>query len=396
MRGSAGRRPPVEPELGLREVQRAPGTAVRRRADLADRRPGRQVRDRRPDQARRPDDRRRRHGHAGSDDPVAAHPRRRQRGADPVAGHAADRRARGHHHQRGELRGRPGRSRGRHGVHRGGGVLPVRLPRLGLLRHRGRRPRHAVRGHPDGHVPGLPAAQHASGADLHGRLRVDADRPGAGGRRHLDHGSGGPGRDEPVLRFGARDRPPDGAGLHPAADAADDHRRARRRPGAGDRAPHLAGPVAVRRGPRAPAPPAAGDRPLAQPRGADHVLLVGADRLRGAGVLGELRVDVDRAGCGVPQRGGPGAPAAAALHAAGAGLGAALRAAPVPPPRGHRYGSGGVVGGRGGRGGRDGGGRRGAGERGAGPGHGRGVRRQRSDRYRHPWAFSRSFLRLSR
>ncbi len=35
-------------------------------------------------------------------------------------------------------------------------------------------------------------------------------------------------------------------------------------------------------GPGAPAPPAAGDRPLAQPRGADHVLLLGADRVRRA------------------------------------------------------------------------------------------------------------------
>ena len=76
------------------------------------------------------------------------------------------------------------------------------------------------------------------------------------------------------------DRARDGAGLHPAAAAADDHRGAGRRPGAGDRAAHLEGPVAVRRRPRPSAPPAAGDRPLAQPGRADHVLLVGADRLR--------------------------------------------------------------------------------------------------------------------
>ena len=55
------------------------------------------------------------------------------------------------------------------------------------------------------------------------------------------------------------------------------------------------GPVAVRGRPRAPAPPAAGDRPLAQPGRADHVLLVGADRLRRGRVLGALGVDVDRA-----------------------------------------------------------------------------------------------------
>ena len=36
------------------------------------------------------------------------------------------------------------------------------------LRDRGGRPRNAVHRDPDGHVPRLPAAQHASGADLHG------------------------------------------------------------------------------------------------------------------------------------------------------------------------------------------------------------------------------------
>lgn len=65
------------------------------------------------------------------------------------------------------------------GVHRGRRVLPVRLPDLVLVRHRGRGPGDAVRGGPDGYVPGLSAAQHASGADLHGRLRLDAHRAGA-------------------------------------------------------------------------------------------------------------------------------------------------------------------------------------------------------------------------
>ena len=89
----------------------------------------------------------------------------------------------------------------------------------------------------------------------------------------------------------------DGAGLHPAAAAADDHRDPGRRPGAGDRAAHLERPVAVRRRPRPSAPPAAGDRPLAQPGRADHVLLVGADRLRRGRLLGATRVQpVDRAG----------------------------------------------------------------------------------------------------
>ena len=48
-------------------------------------------------------------------------------------------------------------------------------------------PADAVRRDPDGHVPRLPAAQHAPRPHLHGRLRVDAHRPGAGRRRDLHH-----------------------------------------------------------------------------------------------------------------------------------------------------------------------------------------------------------------
>ena len=55
------------------------------------------------------------------------------------------------------------------------------------------------------------------------------------------------------------------------------------------------GRVAVRGGQGASAPPAAGDRALAQPRGADHVLLVGADRLRRGRLLGAVVQPGDRA-----------------------------------------------------------------------------------------------------
>ena len=148
-----------------------------------------------------------------------------------------------------------------------------------------------------GHVPGLPAAQHAPGADLHGRLRLDADRPGARGSAR----SPSPARSTRALiidgdRFGPESGARPGAAVHAAAAAADHHRGAGGRPGAGDRAADLEGPFAVRRRPRPPAPPAAGDRALAQPGGADHVLLVGADRLRRGGVLGELLQPGDRAG----------------------------------------------------------------------------------------------------
>ena len=124
------------------------------------------------------------------------------------------------------------------------------------------------------------------------------------------------------------------AGLHPAAAAADDHRDPGRRPGARDRAPYLERTVAVRRRPRPSAPPAAGDRALAQPRGPDHVLLVGADRLRRRRVLRALGVDVDRAAHRRAERGGPGASAAAALHPARPALGGGLRAAALPAPQG--------------------------------------------------------------
>ena len=64
-------------------------------------------------------------------------------------------------------------------------------------------------------------------------------------------------------------------------DAAADHLadldpdRAVRRPGAGRRTPHPCRTLAVLAGQAAPAPPAAGDRPLAPPGRADHVAVGG-------------------------------------------------------------------------------------------------------------------------
>ena len=63
-----------------------------------------------------------------------------------------------------------------------------------------------------------------------------------------------------------------------AAAAGLDPDGAARRPGAGRRTPHPGRPLAVRPGQAAPAPPAAGDRPLPAPRGADHVAVGRADR----------------------------------------------------------------------------------------------------------------------
>lgn len=157
-------------------------------------------------------------------------------------------------------------------------------------------------------------------------------------RRDLHHGADRPRRDEPLLRFRAQHRPPDGSRVHPAAAAADDHRDPGRRPRARHRAAHLARTVAVRGGPRAPAPPPPGGRPLAQPRCADHVLLVGADLVRRSRLLGQLRGHVERAGHRGTQRGRSGAAPAAALHTACPALGGAPAAAALPcgagpPPR---------------------------------------------------------------
>lgn len=104
----------------------------------------------------------------------------------------------------------------------------------------------------------------------------------------------------------------------------------------------------------APPPPAAGARPLAQPGRVHHVLLVGADRLRHGGLLGELGERLGPAADRRPERDGPGAAADAALHAAGAQVGGAVRSAALPAAQDRRCGARGDGGGprRGGAGAR--------------------------------------------
>ena len=106
-----------------------------------------------------------------------------------------------------------------------------------------------------------------------------------------------------------------------------------------------------------------------------HVLLVGADRVRSRPLLRALGVDVDPAARRGVERGGPGAPAAAALQAARSALGRGVRTAPLPPTA-----SGRTPGGR----------RRPARVRGPGA-HTCPGRRQRGDRHRRPFAFFRSW-----
>ena len=109
----------------------------------------------------------------------------------------------------------------------------------------------------------VPAAQLPPGTALHGRLRLDADRARALGQRADP--------DRPVLRH--RDAGGNSlfvdraAGPAPGlpADGAD------RRPGACRRTPHARGPLAVRAGQAAPAPPSAGDRALPAAGGLHHV-----------------------------------------------------------------------------------------------------------------------------
>jgi UDP-GlcNAc:undecaprenyl-phosphate GlcNAc-1-phosphate transferase len=117
-----------------------------------------------------------------------------------------------------------------------------------------------------------------------------------------------------------------------------------------------------------------GQSPFAADRG-HHVLLVGADRVRRPGLLGELGVHVDRPRHRVPQRHRPRPAPAAALHAAHPEVGPGLRAAALPAP-GSRVGTGG-------------GHPAGAGRRGRGgaahSGGGRGGASQRRDRSRRPF-----------
>ena len=149
------------------------------RDDLRGRRGRRPDRARRPDQARRPDRRRGLPGAQRRAALVAEAPRRRPVRARPDPGRAADDAAGGQHDERGELRRRPRRPGRRRGADRRGRVLPVLLPARRRQRgdardHRG----HALRG-AGRRLRRLPATQLLPGPHLHGRLRLDAARPGA-------------------------------------------------------------------------------------------------------------------------------------------------------------------------------------------------------------------------
>ena len=147
----------------------------------------RPLRARRPDQARRPGARRRvphrlRH-------PVRLLPGPRRHPVLPgvLPGRPADRARGGRDRERRELRRRARRARRRGRRHRRARVLPLLLParhpQRGLARdHRRPAQRLAGRG-----VRGLPAAQLPPGPAVHGRQRVDADRPGALGQRAHAH-----------------------------------------------------------------------------------------------------------------------------------------------------------------------------------------------------------------
>ncbi len=95
--------------------------------------------------------------------------------------------------QRRELRRRPRRAGRRRRRHRRPGLLPLLLPAQRRQRgHPGHHRRAAV-GRAGRGVRGLPGAQLPPGAALHGRQRLDADRPGALGHRdHRHHASSAP------------------------------------------------------------------------------------------------------------------------------------------------------------------------------------------------------------
>ena len=156
-----------------------------RRADLPARRPGRQVRPRRPHQADRADRRRRGDGAARRAAVVRLPAGRRPRHHLPRAGRRrpADRAVHRADGQRAQLHRRPRRAGGGRLGHRRAGVLRLQLqPRPHRVRRRGERP-GAHHRRPRRRLPGLPAAQLQPGPDLHGRLRLDARRPHAVGRR---------------------------------------------------------------------------------------------------------------------------------------------------------------------------------------------------------------------
>ena len=173
----------------VRVLARPDGGAARRRSDRADRHARRPVRAGLAHQARRADDVR---GHPGAVRPAVDHlvgavgRQRRGRlaaGPRPEPGRHPDRAARRHDGQRDELRRRAGRARGRHRAHLRVRDLRVLAPPARPVRRRRRQlPARADRRDARRRVPRVPAAQLPAGQDLHGRLRLDADRPDDGRR----------------------------------------------------------------------------------------------------------------------------------------------------------------------------------------------------------------------
>ncbi|CAA9417057.1 MAG: Decaprenyl-phosphate N-acetylglucosaminephosphotransferase, partial [uncultured Quadrisphaera sp.] len=304
-RGLRRGQPDAVPRGAVHRDQRALGGAGRGGHRLPARGRRRPVEPRRDHQARRPGAGRRPDGLAGR---AAAHPahRRAHRGLQRAVPRA-HRAGRGGGDQRRELHRRARRARRGRDRHRGSGVLRLQLPaQPRRLARRLLQPRLADRRRAGRRVPGLPAAQRQPGAHLHGRLRLDAHRPDAGGV----HG----GRDRPGGPAGRLEGGP-GAGLPAGPPAAGGAAAAAGRPRARRGAPPRGRAVAVHRRPPAPAPPAA--RPGAQPppRRVGAVAVDGGGRLRG-GVTGVRR----------PARGPRGVGGRAGHRRAGGG-----RAAPPPP-----------------------------------------------------------------
>ena len=251
----------------------------RRRDDLRARGARRPLRARRADQARRPGAGRRA---SWSSTTCSTSPSSLPGGgtfiARPGPGGAAQRRRRRRDRQRGELRRRPrraGRRRGRASARSAFFVFAYQLAdandeSLAITAA-------LLCAALAGACVGLPAAQLLPGPDLHGRLRLDADRPGAGRLgAHADR----PVRAVDMTRAPAARRP---ACCRRCCRSSCRSRscRAVRRPGARGRPAHPGRAVAVRARQAAPAPPAAGDRPLPPPRGADHVAVGRPDRASG-------------------------------------------------------------------------------------------------------------------
>ena len=184
--GVRGRRaaglPAARADPRLRLLVGHAGRSRRRRADHGHRSDRRPMGPGRADQVRRPDHRGQRARHDGGGVERALHPdrRRRHHRARPGVVDPADAGADGRDRQRDELRRRTRRSgRGTGPDHR---VGDLHLLGRAAARSRRRRAVLPARGHLGGagrRVSGLPSAQLPPRQDLHGRLRVDADRPDA-------------------------------------------------------------------------------------------------------------------------------------------------------------------------------------------------------------------------